>query len=134
MKGWWTTCRRTVCGQSKTYWNSVREGKKEPNCCFHPPVRPLRCRKSFIFHSRMTGRLTVSLTKDRNYEALWNNDFFRLKEKDSSAPMGATAPKQNSRIILPNSLTKQQVKYIGDTTNDLCMTMSCICAATFVKG
>lgn len=48
----------------------------------------------------------MSLTKDRNYEALWSNDFFRLKEKDSSAPMGATAPKQNSQIILPNSFNK----------------------------
>lgn len=82
----------------------------------------------------MTGRLTVSLTKDRNYEALQSNDFFRLKEKNSSAPMGATAPKKILKLSWPILLLKQKVTYIGETTNDLCMTMSCICAATFVKG
>lgn len=58
-------------------------------CCLHPLAGLCRCRKSFIFHSSETGRLTVNLTKDRNYEALWSNDFLRLEEKD----MGTTAPK-----------------------------------------
>lgn len=72
---------------------AIRRGREAGTLLLPPPAGQLRCRKSFLSDSRKTGRLTPNPTKDRNYEALWSNDFFRLEENDNSKPTGPTAPK-----------------------------------------
>lgn len=72
---------------------AIRGGREAGTLLLPPPTGQLRCRKSFLSDSRKTGRLTLNPTKDRNYEALWSNDFFRLEENDGSKPTGPTSPK-----------------------------------------